>query len=314
MNNEFNYILSNAILKCNGYHPKDDMLRKGFSTIYPFTTENINGYIREFDLNNKSLLTLGSSSDQIINSAYFNCNNQTVIDICPYTKYYFYLKKAALIELNYKDFLEYFCYKNFPITFQDNKNILNINIFNKIKKLLKELDNDSYLFWNELYSQFNPIDIRKRLFSEDEDKINVLKELNTYLKDKDNFNIIKNKIENINPTFINDDITNVNINDYFDNIWFSNLGCYHSAEYLKRLLDKYDKNLNINGKILICYLYDTKRDTKFQKSWNSIYDLDKTYEVLNDYITDFVSFIGTKGILHDIKSKTDSVLIYTKTK
>lgn len=54
---------------------------------YPFTTENISGYIKEFDLKNKSLLTLGSSGDQVINAALFNCRNIHVIDICPFTKF-----------------------------------------------------------------------------------------------------------------------------------------------------------------------------------------------------------------------------------
>lgn len=39
-----------------------------FYTLYPFTTENINGYIDLFNLKDKSLLILGSSSDQAINA------------------------------------------------------------------------------------------------------------------------------------------------------------------------------------------------------------------------------------------------------
>ena len=39
-----------------------------FSKIYPFTTENIAGYIDYFDFDDKSLLTVGSSGDQILNA------------------------------------------------------------------------------------------------------------------------------------------------------------------------------------------------------------------------------------------------------
>ena len=72
--------------------------------IYPFTTENIAGYINEFDLENKRLLTVGSSSDQVINASLKNTKDVTLIDINPYTKYYFYLKVASLRSLNKDEF------------------------------------------------------------------------------------------------------------------------------------------------------------------------------------------------------------------
>lgn len=101
MDNYFEPALLNAILKCERYYIKDDNYNHYFSRIYPFTTENITGYINKFDLNNKLLLAIGSSGDHVINASLFGCKDQTVIDICPYTKFYFYLKKSALLTLNY---------------------------------------------------------------------------------------------------------------------------------------------------------------------------------------------------------------------
>ena len=58
--------LSNATSICEGkLHYNSE-----FSRIYSFTTENIAGYIEYFDLNNKNLLTIGSSGDQILNAFY----------------------------------------------------------------------------------------------------------------------------------------------------------------------------------------------------------------------------------------------------
>ena len=51
MKNNFNNTLFTAIERCNGRWINDDAGNKGFSSIYPFTTENIAGYIKEFDLN-----------------------------------------------------------------------------------------------------------------------------------------------------------------------------------------------------------------------------------------------------------------------
>jgi len=314
MNNELNNLLYKASLKCNNHYAKDDYALNFFSSIYPFTTENINGYIREFNLENKSLLTVGSSSDQVIDSACFNCDNHTVLDINPYSKYYFYLKKAGLLGLDYKEFLTYFCYKDFPKTFSDNKYAFNIEIFNKFKDILRNLDYDSYYFWSLFFSGPKPLGVTTKLFNDDEEKLNVLREINYYLKNEFNFNEAKDKIQDINPRFINGDILDTDINDKFDNIWFSNIGTWESAIYLKKLLDKFSNNLNIDGKILICYLYDTVKDTKYLEEWNPIYDLEKTLNILSDYVTDFISFIGVKGILHQDNDWKDSVLIYKKTK
>jgi len=132
--------------------------------------------------------------------------------------------------------------------------------------------------------------------------------------DDEVFDYAKDKIQDINPRFINGDILDTDINDKFDNIWFSNIGTWESAIYLKKLLDKFSNNLNIDGKILICYLYDTVKDTKYLEEWNPIYDLEKTLNILSDYVTDFISFIGVKGILHQDNDWKDSVLIYKKTK
>ena len=54
MYNYFERNLANAILECDGMYVKDFDSCQGFSKIYPFTTENISGYINKFDLNGKS--------------------------------------------------------------------------------------------------------------------------------------------------------------------------------------------------------------------------------------------------------------------
>lgn len=52
-----------------------------FNRLYCFTTENINEYIDRFNLEGKSLLTVGSSSDQVLNAHFLGCNDITLIDI-----------------------------------------------------------------------------------------------------------------------------------------------------------------------------------------------------------------------------------------
>ena len=311
MNNYFENVLANAILKCEGVYVPDDKYRQGFSLIYPFTTENISGYINEFDLDNKSLLTVGSSGDQVINAAMANCTDQTVIDICPYTKYYFYLKKAMIMSLSLKDFMDFFCYKDYPKFCHDNKKVFDRDMFDEIKPLLRVLDYESYLFWDELFANYKGETVRKSLLSSDEDRSFVLQGMNTYMRDEDSFNEAKVKIRSINPKFICEDIFSVNLNRKYDNIFLSNIGLYCGIEKLHLLTQKLDEFLD--DKMILSYLYQTEEHTKYKKDWSEIYNLKKLRNVLGPYISSFHTFCGVRGILfEDEKYDRDSVLIYEK--
>src|SRR5574344_422224 len=304
---DFEKNLCEALIRCD-----EDLELKPFSLLYPFTTENISGYISKFDLANRSLLTVGSSSDQILNAVLMGCKDITLIDICSYTKYYFYLKKCAILSLSYDEFLEFLCYTGYPTTFKKNLNCLNKNTFDRIKPLLRLMDYESYLFWDELLVQNDNITIRKKLFSCDEYKKTTIQKINPYLKDEKNYNKLKSLILNIKPNFINDDIMNIEMVNKFDNIFLSNLCGYYGVNEIKTLLDKLNNNLNYKGSILYAYLYQTTISSKYQPNWNPIYNLDITLSILKEYLTLFKSFDGVEGFNYNSPDNKDSVLIYRK--
>lgn len=313
MDNCLEQDLYNAKLKCDGIYSKDLNKCGIFQRIYPFTTENISGYINLFNLDNKSLLTVGSSGDQVINASLFNCKNQTVIDINPFTKYYFYLKKAAIISLTYQEYLDFFLYKDYPKFCHNNRQVFNKETFNKLKYILKTEDYDSFYFWDELLNSYNEETIRIELFSSDEDRDIVLKGMNLYMKDSSFFERTKLSIRDVNPIFICDDIMNINLNRNYDNIFLSNLGLYFGIDKLKTLIDKLYPYANES--ILLCYLYKTEEHTKYNDDWSEIYNLDKLKQTLKDYITLFFTFIGIKGILfEDENYGRDSIIMCDKTK
>ena len=147
MNKELEKAKYSAIKRCENIYVDD----KEFGQIYPFTTENIAGYIDCFDLQDKSLLTVGSSGDQIINAALKGTKNITLLDINPYAKYYYYLKASGILELSLTEFNEFFRYNDHPKVFKYNKKVFNKDSYKKLKSTLKSLNKDSYLFWDELY-------------------------------------------------------------------------------------------------------------------------------------------------------------------
>ena len=132
----FEYLLVNAIGRCNGEHV--EMFERDFSLLYPFTTENILGYIHLFNLD--KLLTVGSSGDQVLSAIISGAKKIDVLDVNPYTRYYYYLKVACLLELGLSEFLLFLRYKDYPKVFKDNQEVFNLSLYNKIKVALRLLD------------------------------------------------------------------------------------------------------------------------------------------------------------------------------
>lgn len=289
-----------------------------FNWIYPFATENISGYIDLFDLKNKSLLTVGSSGDQVINAAFNGCKDITVLDVCPFSKFYFYLKNAGRISLDYEQFINFFYRRDFEGSISDvNENSFDKEIMNEIFPILKEVDLESFKFWNELYEKFESKKIRDLLFSHDESSTELIKSINPYLKNEEAYNYSKKEAENITPNFIIGNIFDLDISNSYDNILLSNLGTYYPLKRFKRLIDRLSLNLNDDGKLLICYLYNRDNSVPsivYDDGCQEIYNIKEAYSAFGDFITTYDSFLGIRGLKLGDNSLKDSVLVYEKKK
>ena len=67
-----------------------------FNSIYPFTSENIAGYMKDLDLTDKKVITVTGSTDHILNAVLQGATEITTFDINPLTKPYMDLKISAL--------------------------------------------------------------------------------------------------------------------------------------------------------------------------------------------------------------------------
>lgn len=284
-----------------------------FSKIYSFTTENIGGYIDYFDFNNKSLLTVGSSGDQVLNAFYNGCKDITLFDINPFAKFYVYLKIAAILSLSYKEFKLFF-FKYIDSPFGTNKAMFSTTLFNKIKDTLRILDFESFLFFDELFSMYDGRKIRSRLFDDDEDRFKVIMGANKYLRDEDSYNKLKAKISKIYFNYIQGDIFKDTINGKFDNIFLSNLCTISDLEELKKLITRLDStNLKDKGSMLLAYLWEIDySSTRYADDWLDIYKLPVTKNVLGEYISEPHNITGCRDILFESDSMNDLVLIYRK--
>ncbi len=241
-----------------------------FSSIYPFTTENIAGYMNELDFTNKKIITVTGSSDHIINAILKGCTDITTFDINPLTEYYLHLKLSAIKKLEYKEFLDFILY--------DTEKTLSYEI-------IKELDmNDNIKeFWLKELSKNdnNGLNLKhSNLFNlkyfDIQNKINC----NLYLN-KENYAIIKKRIRYVKIEFINTNLKKLKIDKEYDYMFLSNISDYintiYKDDYLKnykKLVFKFKKRVKA---IYFAYLYDINSKEK-RSLIDNIEDVKKIFE------------------------------------
>ena len=314
---EFNIMNAKILIHELYRYSIDDNIYNMFNHIYPFSTENIKGYYELLDLENKDILTVGASGDHTINLELEKVNSSDYFDINPFTKYYYELKIASIKALKYNEFLEFFCYDDYPRTFKKNKNAFNINTYRKISPYLTD---ETKIFWDSLFLETSGINIRNsNLFSKDEEPLRVIKKSNPYLIE-DNYKFLKNNIR-LTPKFYQSNIVRLDkkLNKKYDVIMLSNIAQYiegifekNHLENLKQILLKLEEKLKDNGIIIVSYLYDIYGRYDYNNT-PLIYNLEKVRDVIKNLeIIDFEGIQNLKfGAFKNIK---DGILIYKKTK
>ena len=289
---------------------KDFILAKtNFNRIYPFTTENIASYINHFDLKDKSLLTVGSSGDQVFNAVLNGCKDITVLDKSPFTKEYFYLKKTALMSLELHDYVKLLSLYNCPSPGDINEESFNYDSIEEVLSNLIYEDLDSYNFWNSLFNKKDINEVREKLFIRDENNTNTLLRSNNYLSSYEKYSELQEKIEDIKPTFLIQDIRSPILNRSFDNIFLSNIFDFIKRRDALMILNEVLPYLNEEGKILIYYLYSITLDGNIP-SVDEVYDPNQVirYVPHSSYLIPIPSIEA-----RNIKQR-DGVLVYKKEK
>lgn len=298
---DLGFALSSAIRQC--YQGWSD----NFDCIYPFTTENISGYIDSFHLNDKKLLTVGSSGDQAINAILNGCKDVTVLDVNKYVQYYYFLKVAGILSLSYDEFLAFFRYSRYYDGYGYNNYAFDKVIFDKIKNVLKDIDSDSYEFWNTLFETFEGIDIRTSLFNSDEFPDYRLKKMNPYLSCEASFKSAIDKLQSVRPNFVTSRVEDVTDSKKYDTIWLSNISQYIPLEQVIKVVNNLSNNLNEDGKMLFGYLYGYGNLKCFINK-NDLYNIQYVKGLFPD------GLVGVEQFEATTRNSEDAILTYKKIK
>lgn len=287
-----------------------------YNKIYLFTNENISDMTKKLSLYGTDVLTVCSSGDHIFNFLLEGVSNIETFDINILAEYIFYLKKAAIEVLSYKEFLDFFFPKHII-----NKNVLSKDIYNKIKINIQ--DERIKVFWDYLLSNFDNKKIYKNLFTESPLNKKTIISYNKYLSSEANYNLLKAILRNTPKiNFYNIDIlTEIPpLNRKIDFLYLSNiLGAIYSnnnkyyLKHLKKVILNLSNIIKEGGNIGLCYLY-CYLDNYWLNSKNNIQSITVNhYEQNTNFPNEEYQIINFHGMLKTLDPKNkDALILYKK--
>lgn len=238
------------------------------SKVYPFTTENLAGYMKNLNLEDKKVLSITGSGDHILNSFYYGASSVIGFDINTLASLFTELKFNALRKLDFEDFKKYL--------FVGNSQAMDFEVYNSIKEGLSE---SCLSFFDNLYEDygFRGVDLRKgKLFNKRFDFDDLRIRSNPYLFSRHNFEKTKSNIRDKNIYLINSNIRDLpsKLEDNFDVALLSNLADYsqqicpdnpnHFNLFCDKIILPIKKHLNGNGVICSAYVYDSREKENYK--------------------------------------------------
>lgn len=283
-----------------------------FQKIHSFTTENIKGSLETLDLKDKDILTVLSSSDQLLEMFLRGARSIDTFDINPLTEEYLYLKIAAILSISKTEFIRSFNIRKLQtLPIKDDK--YSLDQYKLLTTMEDQLSHNSY-FWEAIFAK-NMINISK-LFYPKPLSPRTLPKVLTYL-DKDNYKYLRNNIADLNHSYVKTNLLNIPqlIDKKYDLIYLSNIIEYANSifkneplENMKELINNLSSLLNPNGKI-VSYIYSIETESTESPIWqpdyrNRIFTGEEySYEIFQS-IDDIKCNLNTKN--------HDACLIYTK--
>lgn len=277
-----------------------------FCKLYSMTTENIYGFLQNYDLKDKKILTVAGSGDQRLNAYLMGAKDVTCFDINPLTLLQLKLKDTAINTINFEKFIKFFGI--YSRKYSNYYHTLDSRIFNE----LQDLDEDTLSFFKFIIDESPYIDDKDIYFSFEND-LNILQKMNNYLN-PDSYIELRKILKTKDINFINSNLGELpeklngekydmillsNISDYTNNIYLDN-----DLKRYRELIDKLTDNLNLYGTIQLGYIY-----SNYSKKDN-VSNFHIKEERQKYFSTDLFHSLMVES--YDGNNKKDKVIVYQK--
>jgi len=248
--------LAKTIIRSNS---KQIPLHSDCSSVYKTTNENMcdHNYV-ELLKNNKSVLSVIGSGDQILNAILYDSFNIDAFDINRFAKYYLEFKMAAVMTLSYDEYLSFF---------YDNKTFKRKNY----QRIVNNMKGDPQEFWDSI------ADYKGLIIGKDKFKPNRVYNSGLFIKgeipreravidnpylNRENYYLLREKLKDARINYYKGNISELSksIDKSYDFVNLSNI-CMYTRGFLLPQVDAVEKRdnyksivsnfkLNPNGKVL----------------------------------------------------------------
>lgn len=226
--------VANRIL--DGYG--EDYANDKRNVIYNIATEEIDHFMPRLDVEDKKVLTVAGSGDQILTCALNGAKSVDAFDINPLQIYFTKLKVSALKALGVGEFNDYF-YK---------KLMFSRSLYNKVRDYL---DNSTRTFFDSLYK--NDLESKFYRLMANENMDDSFSIIPSYTKEE-NYYITRNNLEKMDIRYITSDLLKIHkkTKKEYDVIMLSNIykwlysNKYLTAEEKKDMFMKFVNTRLIN--------------------------------------------------------------------
>ena len=252
--------------------------------VFPFTNENLPQIFKDFDFEGKSVLTVGSSGDQMFESIFNGAKRITVADANVCSQPYIELKIAALKNLSYEEASDYFT----------RESILDWNYY---KKISHDLSPKAKEFWDTIMLEMElDLDTRRRIVSKlfHGNFMHKGKSTASFFREKEIYNKIKENVKDCEIDFIAADVTKFEslTRDKYDFIFLSNIFDYFRDRTFFKCIDGLGRNvLKQNGIMQVDYDFD---ETNFD---GKMFDLLLKNAYLANDVNDYIIEKHVEGIM-----------------
>ena len=227
--------------------------------VYMFATENVLACCKRMSLAGKNVLTVCSSSDQLFQFLLSGAERVDTYDINLLTKYFFYLKEAAVRGVDLREFLTFF----FPKNLVWKENVFSEKIYLKIREKIR--DQEALRFWDGMFSNYTGKALyESELFTGEHYSKKINRSCNQYLKDKEHYYRLRECLERYRYQFYCCNILEdpLKMETKYDYIYLSNIFDYlrynevkDYVQKVKEVISKLEHNLTKEGMIGVAYLY-----------------------------------------------------------
>lgn len=255
-------LLNYAYDLLNSYFYKGKLSEK---RVYAFTNENISGVLKNIDLEDSSILTISSSGDQFFNMALSGIKRVTLVDKNPFSEAYVLgFRYAMILAYSYDEYLwvlDYLYKKNIDLT--SEKKIFR-DLYSFMPNYYRKIWQEIFLYYEKLKSLHPNIPNLITILTQDSYfNLDELKFNNDYLKSEEQFNILKQKINQIYVKFICGDFFNLSLTEQYDFIFCSNIIEHMNLQNkslgdVKAMYQIIKEHLNSKGIIFATYMYRMK--------------------------------------------------------